>query len=227
MSRPRGWKRALRTILGMGLILALIGIVITALPWLSTQNQRQDSVDAVTPARMAIVFGAGYYKDGEEERLYRITAHRVEAAVKLYTAGMVDRILVSGDNSVAQYNEPKAMWNHALELGVPAEALCLDYAGRSTYDTCYRAKHIFGIDQAVMVTQAYHLPRAVYLCEQMGIESQGLEADSATGFEGDYPRGDYYRFRESLAVWKALWEAHIDKREAEIMGPAVDDCAGP
>jgi SanA protein len=84
---------------------------------------------------------------------------------------------LSGGQNGLEYDEPAAMMNHALERGVPAEALQPDYGGRRTYDSCYRATHIFQIEQAILVTQEFHLPRALLLCDNLGIEVIGVKAD--------------------------------------------------
>src|SRR5512136_2107527 len=120
--------------------------------------------------RVAIVFGAGLTRSGEPTAaLY----DRVATAVDLYRRGLVSKLLLTGDNRVVTYNEPEAMRRTAMKLGVPDEDLVLDYAGRRTYDSCYRAREIFGVKRAVLVTQGFHLDRAIYLCDAFGIDSLG------------------------------------------------------
>ena len=85
---------------------------------------------------------------------------------------------MSGDNSQVEYNEPAAMREYALELGVPDADIVLDFAGRRTYDTCYRAKEIFGVKQAILVTQKFHLARALFLCNALGLDGVGVEANN-------------------------------------------------
>ncbi len=126
---------------------------------------------------VAIVFGAGLQRDGTPTAVLR---DRVAAAADLYFAGKVQKLLMSGDNRFVDYNEPGAMRAYALELGVPDEAIVLDYAGRRTYDTCYRAKEIFGVQQAILVTQRFHLPRALVICNGLGIDGVGVSADLRT-----------------------------------------------
>lgn len=157
-----------------------------------------------SPARrVAIVFGAGLRRDGSPTLVLR---DRVETAAALYFSGKAAKLLMSGDNSTAAYNEPLAMADYAVQLGVPAEDIVLDYAGRRTYDTCYRAKAIFGVEQAILVTQPFHLPRALYICQALGIDAAGVPAD-----------GYLYR-RASLLIWNlrelpatltALLDVHI------------------
>lgn len=132
------------------------------------------SATDVPQERVALVLGARVYGNG---RLSGMLRDRVETAVALYHAGKVQKLLMSGDNSSLEYNEPEAMMAHAIALGVPAEDVQPDYAGRRTYDSCYRARAIFQVESLVIVTQAFHLPRALFLCSQLGIPSVGVAAD--------------------------------------------------
>ena len=131
---------------------------------------------------------------------------RVQTAANLYFAGKVEKLLMSGDNRFVDYNEPAVMREVALSLGVPDEAIVLDYAGRRTYDTCYRAKAIFGVTEAILVTQAFHLPRAIYECNRLGVDSVGVEADLRI-----YRKSSllYWNMRELLATVAALWDVNI------------------
>lgn len=122
--------------------------------------------------RVAIIFGAGLRYDGTPTAMLR---DRVSTGADLYFGGQVEKLLLSGDNRFLEYNEPEAMRQYALYLGVPDEAIVLDYAGRRTYDTCYRARAIFGVDSALLVTQRFHLPRALFLCNMLGMETLGVE----------------------------------------------------
>ena len=165
--------------------------------------RRTASVEQIEPRRVAIVFGAGLWRDGSPTPVLR---DRVETAAELYINGKVEKLLMSGDNRVAEYNEPAAMRDYALELGIPDEDIVLDYAGRRTYDTCYRASAIFEIDSAILVTQSFHLPRALYLCNMLGVDATGTPADLRT-----YRRRSlaYWHTRETIATLVALWDVHI------------------
>ena len=161
-------------------ILAIIaGVLLTLLiilrlgVWLVFRS-RIDSVAEAPKERIAIVFGAGLTHSGNATP---ILVDRVTAAAQLFFAGKVEKILLSGDNSNINYNEPVAMQKYALSLGVPKAALVLDYAGQRTYDTCYRAKNIFQVNEAILVTQNFHLPRALLTCEALGIKVTGVSAD--------------------------------------------------
>lgn len=194
-------------------VLALVGPrLFTALyAWQHTYSPNQLPVKNENNPRAAIVFGAGLRRDGAPTAVLR---DRIQTAAELYFAGKVDRLLMSGDNRFENYNEPGAMRSYALSLGVPDEAIVLDYAGRRTYDTCYRAAHIFGVQQAVVVTQPFHLPRALYTCAQMGIKTFGV------------PAAQYRYLARSLFIWNiretfatavALLDIHIT-RPTPVLG---------
>lgn len=145
-----------------------------------------NNIEDIPAGKVAIVFGAGLKSDGTVTRILR---DRVNAAIQLYEAGKVEKILLSGDNRVVEYNEPAAMYEYAVSKGIPEEDLILDYAGRRTYDTCYRAKEIFQVEGAILVTQRFHLARALFLCKNFGVESTGYSANLS------------YYFKSSRLIW--------------------------
>jgi len=154
-------------------------------------------------ASAAVVLGAGLLRDGSPTAVLR---DRVETAAELYFQGKVRALLFSGDNRFLDYNEPGAMREYALKLGVPDHAIVLDYAGRRTYDTCYRAKHIFMLEDALIVTQKFHLPRAVFTCNQLGLPTIGIDADRRI-----YRRTSalIWTIRELPATLMAVWESMV------------------
>ncbi|HPS32376.1 MAG TPA: ElyC/SanA/YdcF family protein [Anaerolineaceae bacterium] len=162
-------------------------------------------ISEVIPVPVVIVPGAGLSADGTPSVPLR---DRVQAAVDLYLAGKAQKILMSGDNSTEYYNEPESMRQYALSLGVPDEDIVLDYAGRRTYDTCYRAREIFGIQTAVITTQPYHLPRAVFLCDRLGINIQGVEVEQSRYVRTRYI---FWQVREVFATLSAVWDIYIAK----------------
>ena len=169
-------KQLMKFLRRLLLVFAALGLFTFFLPRLLTTVyswSRIYTVDNAPTERVAIVFGAGLTRDGYPTAILR---DRVETAARLYFAGKVQKLLMSGDNRFDNYNEPGAMRQYALSLGVPADAIVLDYAGRRTYDTCYRARAIFGLNSALLVTQQFHLPRALFLCNALGIQASGVEA---------------------------------------------------
>ncbi len=160
--------------------------------------------------RIAIVFGAGLSRNGDPSPEL---GDRVATAVDLYRAGTVDKLLMSGDNRFLDYNEPGSMRRYAIQLGVPADAIVQDFAGRRTYDTCYRAGHIFGVQDAVLVTQEYHLPRALYTCNTMGLHAIGVIADRTDTLHL------YGNLRELPATLAALWEVNVSHPKPVLGNP--------
>jgi vancomycin permeability regulator SanA len=207
-------KKIFKLILKFSLVAASLGLLLTLLPRVLTglhASARIVSVNDAPQKSVAIVFGAGLTRDGHPTRVLR---DRVETAVELYFAGKVEVLLLSGDNRFVDYNEPQAMKDYALHLGVPEDDIVLDYAGRRTYDTCYRAKEIFQVDEAILVTQGFHLPRALYTCNQLGVDATGVAAQNLY-FLKRYRA--YWHIRELLATPVALWEVHI-ARPLPVLG---------
>lgn len=147
-------------------------------------------------AYVAIVLGARVYPGG---RLSPMLEDRIQTALELYQRGKVKRILVSGDHARPEYDEVNAMKDFLLAAGVPASDIFLDHAGFDTYDSLYRAKHIFQVDTAIVVTQEFHLPRAVYIARSVGIDAVGLSADKRP-----YASIRYNELREWPSRFKAF-----------------------
>lgn len=152
------------------------------------------------PVTVAVVFGAGLRRDGTPQP---VLYDRVATAVDLYHAGKVQKLLMSGDGRGPFYNEPEAMRQTALQLGVPAEAIWLDEAGLDTFATCERALRLFDARSAVLVTQAFHLPRALFLCESLGVPMWGVAADRRIYRQSSV---FFWNMRETLATANAIWE---------------------
>jgi len=166
------------------------------------RNSVYTSVEDVPPRSVALVLGAGLWPDGS---LTPILTDRVATAADLYHAGVVQKLLCSGDNRFVDYNEPQRMLEYAVRLGVPEEDIVLDYAGRRTYDSCYRARAIFGVEQAVVVTQRFHVARALYLCGALNVDAVAIVADRR-----DYTvRRFKWETREYLALALAWWDVNV------------------
>jgi len=168
-----------------------------------------EELDVVPTRPVALVFGAGYWEDGA---LSDILRDRLDAAIELYRAGKVEKLLFSGDNRVIEYNEPGRMREYALSQGVLGEAIVLDFAGRRTYDTCYRAREIFQVSEVILVTQRYHLFRALLTCESLNVDAVGYAADRTP-----YVHIRWYWIREIPAIWNAWWDIHI-KHPVPVLG---------
>ncbi|MBW6473369.1 MAG: YdcF family protein [Anaerolineaceae bacterium] len=204
-------KNLIRSIIWAGLLVTLFPVLVWLLFRVVYAERIFTVEDAPEEYSVAIVFGAGLHWDGSPTPVLR---DRVKAAVGLYDQGKVQKLLFSGDNRFVDYNEPGAMHEYALELGVPEEDIVLDYAGRRTYDTCYRANAIFKVEKAILVTQRFHLPRAIFLCDQLGILSQGVESDLR---EYSSYSLRYWNLREILATMSAMWDVWI-QRPVPVLG---------
>lgn len=154
------------------------------------------------PARpVALVLGAGLRPDGQPGRFLQ---GRLNVALQLWQAGKVERFLVSGDNRVATYDEPGAMKSYLVAHGVPDEAVLTDPAGLDTYASCVRAVDVYGVTQVVVVSQTYHLPRALALCNAVGLDAIGV---GDTSVKADAGRWWWGQLREIGANVKAAFEA--------------------
>jgi SanA protein len=202
-----------RRIVKIGLVAVLIGAGTAATIWGWIQWRYDRTVLTETASApsvpVAIVFGAGIRADGG---LSPMLADRMDTAIDLYRAGVVRKLLVSGDNRFADYNEPGRMYDYAVARGVPPQDVVRDYAGRRTYDTCYRAKAIFGVDRAILVTQRFHLPRAIFTCRSLGVDAIGFSADRRV-----YWSNPFYRFRDAFATLLAWWDVKI-ARPIPVLG---------
>lgn len=201
------------------LILSVIGGLLTPFVLnlyinLLTRTRRYTDIADVPEKPVAIVFGAGVWADGTPTPML---ADRIQGAIDLYKLGRVEKILMTGDNGTPEYNEVVAMQLYAINQGVPSNDIRLDYAGFSTYESCYRAREIFGIETAVLITQQYHLPRAVYICNRLGIDAIGFGTPDWGKFRDDSMR--FYTRRELLAVVKAVVQVHILRPKPTFLGP--------
>lgn len=163
-------------------------------------------------AYTAIVLGARVYRD---ETLSHVYQDRVQTALELYQDGRVEKLLISGDHGREEYDEVNAAKDYLLEHGVESQDIFLDHAGFDTYDTMYRAKAIFQVKDAIIVTQEFHLPRAVYIARKLGLDAYGINADKRVYLSA--LRND---IRESLARVKAFFNI-ILKSKPKYLGDLI------
>ncbi|MFI8455109.1 vancomycin high temperature exclusion protein [Kitasatospora sp. NPDC085464] len=162
-------RRTQRRVFQVGALLCTLALAPSAWVWFSA-GDRVGTVESAPSAPVAVVFGAGLDQGKPSPYL----EHRLVAAVDLYREGKVQAILVTGDNGRTEYDEPDAMFTYLTTHGVPAERVVRDYAGFDTWDSCTRAHRIFGVDRAVLVSQDFHVRRALALCEAAGIRSYAV-----------------------------------------------------
>jgi SanA protein len=161
----------------------------------------------------ALVLGAGVRDDGTPSDVLR---DRLDEALALYRAGRVTKIIVSGDHQAPGYDEPNAMRVYLEANGVAAPAIFLDHAGLDTYSSMWRARHVFGATRIVVVTQRFHLARAVWCARSLGMEAEGSAADRHV-----YRGIAWLQLREVVSRTKAFVDVSIG-REPRHAGPAVD-----
>ena len=149
------------------------------------------------PGRTAVVFGAAV-RNGWPSTILR---DRLDAAIGLYHDGVVTHLIMSGDGRTPGYDEPAVMSQYAITHGVPENAITLDRGGLRTYDTCYRAREVYDVSEAVLVTQGFHLPRALFTCDRLGLDAVGFSADRRS-----YRSERWYTARELLALTVAAWD---------------------
>jgi vancomycin permeability regulator SanA len=192
---------------------ALVGLCVLALlpaAWLFvTADARLRTPADVPPTEVAVVFGAGLW-DGEPSPYL---AHRLDTAAGLYRAGRVKVLLVTGDNSRKEYDEPGAMRGYLTRRGVPAGRIVRDYAGFDTWDSCIRARKIFGVHRAVLISQEFHIRRAVALCRAAGITSYGIGVTDTRDVTWYYGAT-----REIFAAGKAALDA-VRQPDPRFLGP--------
>lgn len=167
--------------------------------------------------RAAIVFGAGLRPDGTPSLLLR---DRIRAAQRLLDARRVDLLLMTGDNSVEGYDEPGSMRRFAISTGTPAGRIAVDYGGRRTWDSCRRARDVFGVRHAVVVSNDFHRARTVAVCEAAGVTVDGGVGTSTSGFP--VHKRARWQVRELLASWKGVWDAWISHPDVAVSGDPID-----
>ncbi|MGW1102612.1 SanA/YdcF family protein [Streptomyces sp. NPDC002540] len=208
--RPR-WPRTRRgqRRLVQGVMVACVA-ALTPATWLHSVADARVRTTADAPAQqVAVVFGAGLWHGKPSPYL----ANRLRTAAELYRDGKVKVVLVTGDNSRKEYDEPDAMRTYLKAHGVPDKRIVSDFAGFDTWDSCVRAKKIFGVDRAVLVSQGFHIRRAIALCRSAGIDAYGVGVDAvhdATWYYGGT--------REMFAAGKAVLESTF-KRDPHFLGP--------
>lgn len=189
------------------------GVVVLAVAGMVADVQlryadRIHEVSTATEKPVAIVLGAAVTRAGEPSDALR---DRILTAVDLYKAGKVQSLFMTGDNGAFHIDEISVMAKTAREAGVPEEAIRTDGQGYRTYESCKRAVQEFGITSALVVTQRFHLGRALYLCNGLGMNADGVSADRQT-----YVRIKYFWIRDLAASLKAFWDVHISSPSSPL-----------
>jgi SanA protein len=207
----RRWPRLTKVAL-VGAVVAVLLVALANVYVLTTGGDSTSDVADVPHAEVAIVPGALVKPDGD---MSAMLADRVEQASSLWHAGKVEKVLVSGDHGSWKYDEPDTMRKALVRDGVAPEDIFEDHAGFDTWATMVRARSIFGARDAVVVTQGFHMPRALYLADAAGIDATGLTADLHTWGA----QGRKSEVREVLSRVKAVVDVSLDT--PALAGPKI------
>ncbi len=195
----------------VGALAFSVGVIAKVYVDSNANGHLHDSVASTPEAPVALVLGAAVQPDGQPSPYLKA---RLDLAHELYKAGKVKVILVSGDNGTEHYNEPDTMRDYLIRAGIPPTRVVADYAGFDTYDSCVRASKVFGVAKLTVVTQSYHLMRAVATCRAVGIEAQGVGDESVNVYGGVWVQG---QLRELVANYKLAWD--LVSRRQPTLGP--------
>lgn len=211
------FKSASKTLFRWALIIASLVILVTIprkyFQWKFGPKIHQP--EKAPTKDIAIVFGAGLRRDGFPTN---VLADRVRVASALYNEGKVSKLFVSGSTRMPSYDEPSAMKDLAIQLGVPPEDIIVDPHGFRTYDTCYQARHAYEFKDAILVSQTFHLPRALGICEGIGLHAEGVASDLSRY----NPRAArFWSLREIPAAIVALWDVYVAKPHADALSGAL------
>lgn len=199
------------------LILLILGVISSFLINYRIQAFTREyilSLDEVPESQAALVLGALVYENGN---VSPILADRLDVGIELYNKKTVDKLLLSGDHGQKEYDEVNAMKNYVLLYGIDDEDIFLDHAGFNTYQSMYRAKEVFEADKLIIVTQSFHLPRAVYIARKLGIDAYGVASDKHY-----YPKINQYKQREFLARCKDFILVNFLKPKPKYLGEVID-----
>ena len=168
-------------------------------------------IEKIPEKQVALILGAKVFPDGS---MSDILTDRAETALELFQQKKVQKILISGDHSKKNYDEVNTIKNYLLQHGIPPQSIFLDHAGLDTYDSLYRAKEIFQISSAIVVSQSFHLPRAIYIGKSLNLDVVGIVAD-----KHQYVLETYNQFRESVAGIKAFLDINFHSKPKFLGNP--------
>lgn len=193
------------------IVIIVLGINLYVKKSTSKQIMNENDSAKLSDVDCIIILGAGIWGDKPSPML----EDRLLEGIKLYQNNVSDKIIMSGDHGRKEYDEVNIMKNYAIEKGIPSENIFMDHAGFSTYESIYRARDIFKAKKIVIVTQKYHLYRALYIANQLGIEAYGVGADPR-----QYVGATYRELREILARDKDFVKC-IFKPEPTYLGDTI------
>ncbi|WP_155375702.1 SanA/YdcF family protein [Catellatospora vulcania] len=209
--RRRRWWRVTRRVVLLSLLAGLLALA-GSIGWVRWQaDGHVYAIENVPEAPVALVLGAQVHDNGSPSGFLEA---RLDIARRLYETGKVRAVLVSGDHGQWSYDEPDAMRRWLIDRGVPDRKVVADHAGFDTYDSCQRAVRVFGVRQLIVITQSYHIDRAVALCRDAGIDATGVGDDTARRFGSFWTKAVV---REQGACVKAMLDV-VTGRDPVFLG---------
>ncbi|MFK7113825.1 ElyC/SanA/YdcF family protein [Flavobacterium oreochromis] len=205
------FKKHLKKIILITLIGIISSIGVNSYVKKVTNSLIYNSSKNLPTTSAGIIFGAGIKGDKPSKYL----KDRLDAGIRLYRSKKINKILLSGDNGREEYDELTVMKTYCYQHGVDTTKIYLDYAGFDTYSTMSRAKTIFKINQAILISQKYHLNRAIFIGNKLGVKSVGYSADN-----GQYKGYNYARFREYFSRLKAFIDV-LRNRKPKFLGTQI------
>ncbi|MFC2096372.1 vancomycin high temperature exclusion protein [Bacteroidota bacterium] len=211
-------KKKLKRILKLSFYLAIFGlffiVVSNRLVERKTKNSLFDNTETIPKNKVGLLLGTSkYLRDGRINLYYK---YRLEAAVRLFNAGKIEFVLISGDNGTKEYDEPTTIKNDLIANGIPSEKIYLDYAGFRTLDSVVRSKTIFGQDSITIISQPFHNERAIYIAKIKGIQAIGYNAKDVTVYYGLKTKA-----REKLARAKMVVDIVFGKKP-KFLGERIE-----
>ncbi len=212
-------KNALRKWLKYSVVIVSVGLIASLLIYNHIHKTAKphiyQSSEMLSHKQVALVLGARVFSNGN---LSLMMQDRADQGIALYKSGKVEKILVSGDHGTKQYDEVNTIRNYMIKQGIPPEDIFMDHAGFDTYNSMYRARDIFKVKSLIVVTQEFHLPRAIFLAKQLGLDAAGLVAD-AHQYTARSKR--FSAVREVPACVKAFLEGAVFKPEPHFLGEVI------
>ncbi len=211
-SIPKAAKKLLAAVAIILCVLIMLAISLDLLVVISSKKHISEAAPDDFEADCILVLGCGVRPDGNPSAMLK---DRLDKALELYFEGAAPKIIMSGDHGKTDYDEVNAMKDYAVEAGVPSEDVFMDHAGFSTYESMYRARDIFKAKNMIVVSQKYHLPRAVYIARALGLDAKGVSAEDIAYY------GQTLRWAREVAarVKDVFW--CVFKPEPTFLGEAI------
>ncbi|MBP8083766.1 MAG: YdcF family protein [Spirochaetes bacterium] len=206
-------KKFLLPFIVLGVLLFTLCLIFNSIMLHTAKPLMKNEISEIKKAQAVLLLGAGVYKGN---RVSYVLYDRINAAVELYKSGKASKILVSGDHGSKEYDEVNTIKIRLIQSGIPERDIFTDHAGFSTYDSVLRAKKIFLVESMIIVTQEYHLTRALYLSTRCSIQVQGYSSDKRK-----YKMITYYMMRERLARFKDFIKINIIKADPKFLGEEI------